>query len=200
EGLPGLPGVGGRLPHVGCRLRLVLLEPGRGLALARELLARYDADQVVPLDLLEAAGLEDRLECRLPGDVAERDRHLALHVVADDDVLAALGREDAEEVDDIRVLEVEGDELLARGPRRGRGGRRRGLRDLGSGRQNGFSLDRWSGGRGGRALRRGGGRLRGRRLLHLADLGRAGGRELGGWGGRGRSRTLGRHPPGRPGR
>src|SRR5437667_170696 len=129
DDLLGLPGVGDLLPHVGFRLRLGLLEPGRGLALARELLARDDADQVVPLDLLEAAGLEDRLECRLPGDVAERDRHLALHVVADDDVLAALGREDAEEVDDIRVLEVEGDELLARGPRRGRGGRRRGLRD-----------------------------------------------------------------------
>src|SRR5438477_1052917 len=36
DDLLGLPGVGDLLPHVGFRLRLGLLEPGRGLALRSE--------------------------------------------------------------------------------------------------------------------------------------------------------------------
>src|SRR5438552_3573596 len=125
-------GLGQLRPHFRLALQLRLFYAGPRLALLGQLLGGDDAHHAAALDLLETPRAQNRIERELPGHVAERDRHLALHVVADDDVPAALGGKDAEQVDDVGVLEVERDEMrAARGRRRRndrRGRRSRGLR------------------------------------------------------------------------
>src|SRR6267378_1825898 len=65
------------LGHLGARLdfRVPLgpLDPREGFLLLGQLLDRHDADYAVPLDLREAAHLEDRVERLLPGHVLQRD-------------------------------------------------------------------------------------------------------------------------------
>ena len=125
-------GLGQLRPHFRLALQLRLFYAGPRLALLGQLLGGDDAHHAAALDLLETPRAQNGIERELPGHVAERDRHLALHVVADDDVAAALGGKDAEQVDDVGVLEVERDEMrAARGRRRRndrRGRRSRGLR------------------------------------------------------------------------
>src|SRR5437660_820294 len=122
-------GLGDLRPDVALGLHARFFDSRGRLAFLDQLLVGDDAEHAVLLDLAQTAGLEDGVERQIPGDVLQGDRHLPLDVVADDDVLVALGGQDAEEVHDVRVLEVERDEALAVGRRR-RGGRRRGLSDL----------------------------------------------------------------------
>src|SRR5262249_34872692 len=152
-------GLGDLGPDVALGLHARLFDARGGLALLDQLLVRDDAEHAVLFHLAQAAGLENRVEGEIPGDVLQGDRHLPPDVVADDDVLVARGGQDTEEVHDVRVLEIEGDQALAvRGRRRGGRrrrwrGRRSGLGDLyGARRRRGLRLlSRRCGGRRGTA-------------------------------------------------
>ena len=91
-------------------LDLALLGPEGRLGLLREVLELVDPDDVAFLDVGELGRPHDRVQGLLPGDVLELDRHLALDVLARDDVEPAELGEDAEDVVDVRVLEVQRDE------------------------------------------------------------------------------------------
>jgi hypothetical protein len=107
-------GLGGLGPQLDVGLARGLLGPRPGLAFPLPLLLRDDPDHAVALDLLEPLGREDRVEGLFPGDVAQRDGDLALDVLPDDDVPAALRGENAHDVDDVGVLEVERDQSRCR--------------------------------------------------------------------------------------
>ena len=111
-------GLGFLRPSVDLRLPLGVVGAGQRFALLGELVGRDDADHTALVYLLQALDLEDRVERLLPGHVAQGDRELALDVVARNDIPAALRTENAEEVDDVGVLELERDQL---GPVRGCG-------------------------------------------------------------------------------
>ena len=113
-------------PDLDVGLDLGLLDARPRLALLRQLLDGDDPDHALALDVLQPARVQDGLEREPPGDVAQRDRHPALDVVADHDVPVAFGGEDAQQVDDLGVLELERDQLLS-----GRGGRRHGRLPVG---------------------------------------------------------------------
>ena len=91
-------------------LDLALLGPEGRLGLLGQVLELVDPDDVAFLDVRELGGPHDRVQGLLPGDVLELDRHLALDVVARDDVEPAELGKDAEDVVDVRVLEVQRDE------------------------------------------------------------------------------------------
>ena len=118
---------------VDLRFPLGVVGAGLRFALLGELLDRDDADHAALVYLLQALDLEDRVERLLPGHVAQGDRELALDVVARDDIPAAFRTENAEEVDDVGILELERDQLRpvrggrSRRARRGRGRRGRRL-------------------------------------------------------------------------
>src|SRR5215510_8269245 len=104
-----------RIGPAGARIRLRLdegvLHAGLRLALLRQLLRGDDANDAVAIETLETSRLENGVEGLFPGDVVERDGDLALDVVAGHDVAPALCGEDSQQVGNVRVFEVEGDEL-----------------------------------------------------------------------------------------
>ena len=80
---------------------------GLGLVLLVERLALSDADEVALLAVPQALGGEDHLERLVPGDALHADGDLRVDLVGDDDVdLADVGQE-AEQIVDRRLLEVE---------------------------------------------------------------------------------------------
>ena len=93
----------------GMQRRARLGRLGAGLLLLRDVSQLGDADDVAHLVLAEALGLEDQVERLVPGDVAQRDRHLPLDVVGDDDVLLRDVRDEPQQVPDVDVVELEGD-------------------------------------------------------------------------------------------
>ncbi len=124
------------------------------------------ADDVADLLAAQALGLEDDVERLVPGDVAQLDGHLALHVVGHDDVLLADVGDGAEQVLDVDVLDVEV-HLPA--------GVLAGVVDRARGRVGGFGFRGHRGGargRGGLGLhqRLGGAELPDQRALHRAHL------------------------------
>ena len=112
-------GLGLLRPSVDLRFPLGVVGAGQRFALLGELLDRDDADHAALVYLLQALDLEDRVERLLPGHIAQGHRELALDVVARNDIPAALRTENAEEVDDVGILELERDQL---GPVRPAGG------------------------------------------------------------------------------
>ena len=79
------------------------------LALLLEVGERRDADQVALPHHAEALGLQHDVERLIPGHVAHADRDVARHVVGGDDVHAADVGEQAQDVVDVGVLEIEVD-------------------------------------------------------------------------------------------
>src|SRR5262249_29867744 len=99
------------------RIRLGLDESVRharlGFTLLCQLLGGDDPDDAAAIKPLQTARLENGVEGLLPGDIVERDGDLSLDIVASHDVAAALRSEDAQQVGDVCILEVQRDELAA---------------------------------------------------------------------------------------
>ena len=90
-------------------LELLLLLRELELALLLELRERRDADEVARAHHPEALGLEHDVEHLVPGDVDHADGDRAADVVGGDDVHVPGVGEEAEDVVDVGVLEVDVD-------------------------------------------------------------------------------------------
>ena len=90
-----------------------LLRLGAGLLLGRDRVELRDADDAAHLLLAEPLRAQHEVEGLVPGDVAQRDRHLPGDVVGDDDVLLRDVGDEPQEVADLDVVEVEGDAAAA---------------------------------------------------------------------------------------